>query len=223
MNLISHNSRCNLICWVDLHARSIVKIKLTRYIRSWNFSFTILLSCVLKFELSTFWSCLVSKLDKHSPDLHKLLTGTLLLWDLAVKKWHLFHNNEGRIIMKICTLQFPLFFILYFFFLLWLFGREIALLWKKYKKHLNVNNIVISWKHCKRYGGKYHCINVESNPFFKHLHFWLVSFCCLLLHFNLDHRFFWVIHSNLTSDDQPKIPNHFNYLVPDWLSASIIL
>ena len=30
-------------------------------------------------------------------------------------------------------------------------------------------------------------------------------------------------HFNVTSDHQPKIPNHLNYLVPDWLSASIIL
>ena len=30
------------------------------------------------------------------------------------------------------------------------------------------------------------------------------------------------IHSNLTSDDQPKIPIHLNYLVPDWSATNIM-
>ena len=29
--------------------------------------------------------------------------------------------------------------------------------------------------------------------------------------------------SNVTSNHQPNISNHLNYLVPDWLSASTIL
>ena len=36
------------------------------------------------FELSTCKSGSVSKLDINSPDLHKLVTSTLLLWDHAV-------------------------------------------------------------------------------------------------------------------------------------------
>ena len=42
------------------------------------------LPCALMFELYTFKSCLVSKLNKNAPDLHKLATGTELLWDVAV-------------------------------------------------------------------------------------------------------------------------------------------
>ena len=42
------------------------------------------LSCALKFELSTYKSYLVSELDINSPTLQKLLTSTLLWWDLAM-------------------------------------------------------------------------------------------------------------------------------------------
>ena len=36
------------------------------------------------FEISTCKSCFVSELNKNSFDLHKLVTGTVLFWDVAV-------------------------------------------------------------------------------------------------------------------------------------------